>query len=529
MGNRLIILFLFFSALAYSQSQYGGDYFVAPVTSGGSWTGDGSWGDPFIHPQQAVDVAEAGDTIYFRGGVISVDSSFYEQGLIRISPGEGYGESGTYGNPICYFNYPGETPIIDCSNAIPYGGSYNYLRVFNITAARYLNFRGFTVRNVFQSDGDDHVGAFNCINVTHLNFNQVVCHDIGGRAYYYESGAWDEELEGLPPPFIGDTSTWLNCDVYNCVDSLGADPGNSADGWKVIGYKGNKMTWTGCRSWQCADDGYDNTREATMIWDNCWAWDIGLVGTTQGNGNGIKTGGSRDTIPYVHKIIKNCVIAWCNNPSSAAGGLEWIEYQNDPGGEVDPPEIYYRSNGRVYNNMIYNCQFGVLGTSNPAHPFLNNVYRNNIVMGSKINPCGDESNIILTKYKYPESNNSWDWYDPSPGSCPAWFVETDSVTITADDFKYGLDSATIYSMLSAPRKVNGSLPTNPFMLAEGSDLIDAGTQIWASDSVDFQLSYYGSAPDIGAFESNYGARTRKPMTGGNKPLIYNGKILGNDE
>jgi hypothetical protein len=45
-----------------------------------------------------------------------------------------------------------------------------------------------------------------------------------------------------------------------------------------------------------------------------------------------------------------------------------------------------------------------------------------------------------------------------------------------------------------PRKADGSLPDVPFLhLAAGSSLIDAGTPVSG-------LSYYGSAPDIGAFE-----------------------------
>jgi hypothetical protein len=48
--------------------------------------------------------------------------------------------------------------------------------------------------------------------------------------------------------------------------------------------------------------------------------------------------------------------------------------------------------------------------------------------------------------------------------------------------------------LLKPRKADGSLPdVNYFKLVDDSDLIDAG--------VDVGLPYNGSAPDIGAFES----------------------------
>jgi len=67
----------------------------------------------------------------------------------------------------------------------------------------------------------------------------------------------------------------------------------------------------------------------------------------------------------------------------------------------------------------------------------------------------------------------------------------DPFYVNADDFVTLIDS-----MASAPRKSDGSLPDIEFMnLAIGSDLIDAG--------VDLGIPYFGSAPDIGAFESNY--------------------------
>ena len=70
------------------------------------------------------------------------------------------------------------------------------------------------------------------------------------------------------------------------------------------------------------------------------------------------------------------------------------------------------------------------------------------------------------------------------------------------------------SILNAARKADGSLPdlNGYFQLAEGSDLIDAGT--------DVGLAYEGTAPDLGAFE--YGEE--EPTTG-IKLLKYGSKLL----
>jgi hypothetical protein len=61
----------------------------------------------------------------------------------------------------------------------------------------------------------------------------------------------------------------------------------------------------------------------------------------------------------------------------------------------------------------------------------------------------------------------------------------------------------------APRDENGEIPYSTFArLAESSSLIDKGTLIDATTYRGISvagISYNGSAPDLGAYESNYGA------------------------
>jgi hypothetical protein len=66
------------------------------------------------------------------------------------------------------------------------------------------------------------------------------------------------------------------------------------------------------------------------------------------------------------------------------------------------------------------------------------------------------------------------------------------INVNDDDF-VSLDVSQLYS----PRNANGSLPTNITFghLRADSDLINAG--------IDVGLDYSGSAPDLGAFETNY--------------------------
>jgi hypothetical protein len=97
----------------------------------------------------------------------------------------------------------------------------------------------------------------------------------------------------------------------------------------------------------------------------------------------------------------------------------------------------------------------------------------------------------MFSYSYPESHNTWD-YDPTGLSYP--WVETDSVTLTDEDFIV-IDSTMGFAQLTASRESDGSLPDVDFLnlLAE-SDLVDAGK--------DVGLAYCGTAPDMGAFESD---------------------------
>lgn len=68
-------------------------------------------------------------------------------------------------------------------------------------------------------------------------------------------------------------------------------------------------------------------------------------------------------------------------------------------------------------------------------------------------------------------------------------------SVSAADF-VSLDTTGV----SAPRKADGSLPDVAFVhLAEGSDLIDRGTNV--------EIPYNGNGPDLGAFESDFSTGT----------------------
>ena len=127
-----------------------GDYYVAP------WGNDDSLGtfeSPWASWQKAFETARPGDIIYFRGGVYKPSESAYWSNVTMIDPtaGSPVGHSGEPGNPICYYNYPDENPILDCSLIIPTG---NFNTALELRYVNHVKFRGLTIRNVVQGSAN---------------------------------------------------------------------------------------------------------------------------------------------------------------------------------------------------------------------------------------------------------------------------------------------------------------------------------------------------------------------------------------
>ena len=487
--RQLLFIILFLSAYSLFAQGTAGDYFVAPPdhpeTPGNDLSGNGSFSAPWASFQKAFETARPGDTVYFRGG------TYYSTEASMINPDHyryPLGRSGTAENPICYFGYPedvrsGKLPVLDCQhhceNADPGNYGYIYNSAIKLVHVQYIHFKDLEIKNVFQCDStiDGAIAAVNCANLT---FEHIIVHDVGQRGYWIQGGAWGEFTNDPAPIFPYDTTRWINCDTYNLCDTLTDNIGNAADGWKTIHYKGNYVSWEGCRAWNYSDDGWDPTAVdgAQRVIKNCWAMagEKYLNIDPEGDGaerNAFKVSGFdyEGVVPvdYPTIIMTNCVAAF------SANGFG---------------EIFYTTNGLYYNNTAYRCEVGFWGgDATEEHP-RTSVYRNNISYEStSLDPgLGQPYEVSLLGDSYPESHNTWDW---SPGY--PYFVVTDSVTVTDDDF-VELDHDAIYAQLTAPRKPDGSLPDiTVFHLVPKSDLVDAG--------IDVGLPFNGPAPDIGAFES----------------------------
>jgi hypothetical protein len=232
--------------------------------------------------------------------------------------------------------------------------------------------------------------------------------------------------------------------VINCDSYLNYDPdthGENADGFAPKLDVGPGNYFKNCRAYFNSDDGWDcYESQYQIIIDSCWSFHNGynVWGDNgfQGDGNGFKLGGN-----YVSAfmIIRNS-IAFDN----VAKGFD----QNHNTGGITVLNCTGFRNGT-------NFSFSESPTDS-VH-----ILKNNISLGSSIS---------ITSSSIQEKN-SWNDFN-----------------ISANDFA-SLDT----SLARLERDENFNLQKNDFLRLEStSSMIDAG--------VDVGINYFGTAPDLGAFE-----------------------------
>lgn len=421
---RYVVTFLLFFVSVCLKATV---YYVAPT--GGSDSNDGTnIAAPWATWGKAFTSANDNDTVYFRGGVYSH----------TITNGTGYEVTvdGTAGNLIYFLNYPGEVPILDCDNVTSATGDVNV--AIDISGVNYVKFRGLVVRNVWQFDGNDTGVGWLSWGATGTIFERCVTYNIHGIGFL-QYGAWDVH--------------YINCDAYNCADSLSTTrPGNTGSGFQYVDFADTNTStyYTGCRAWNCSDQGFALGSAGYTEYDNCWSWGNGYL---TGEGDGFKLGWMGAGSATLQILVKNCFAAF-----NSEAGFNDNSSTGDPAGFLN-----------IYNNTSYdNGQYGYMffNTSSNDAAELNRITRNNIAYGNPSDVFNQTGSLYTHEY------NSWDL----------------PVTITNTDFA-SIDSTGI----SGARQSDGSLPVVSFLtLAFGSDLIDAG--------IDVGLLYSGSGPDLGYAE-----------------------------
>ena len=428
--KQLLILGLLLTSIAGKATTY-------YVATNGNDGATGTLESPWLTWQHGFSAIGAGDILYIRGGTYyPTATAFSLWGTNSVGVGIN-GHNGTTSNRVTVMAYPGETPVLDCTNIV----SSSTLGIVLVNC-NYWHLKGLEVKHANQVPGGGAAGVW-LHSCNHCTLEQLTIHHNGGSGLRVLENSEDNLI--------------LNCDSFSNYDPYRKVPGDDADGFEIanIPYRaGNPRinTLLGCRAWYNSDDGVDLYRnDGTMIIDSCWVWRTGYItgtSTPVGDGNGLKLGKTILTDgAQFQRIVKNCVVF-----SNRRNGLE----QN--GANV---RMY------IYNNTVYDNQSGIVFYSyDLAHVFRNNASFLNI--GD--NYYGAHTHAVIDHNTYDRS-----WQPVGPVATAADFVSVDPAG------------------MSGPRQADGSLPVLKFMkLAPSSGLIDVG--------VDVGIPYKGTAPDLGAFE-----------------------------
>lgn len=490
--SKLLKSIFFQAFLIVSLGASAKTYYVAP--SGGSDYNPGTISQPWATWQKAFKTAIAGDTVYFRGGVWYLTS---HSDRPTINPDAGIGNSGIVGSLIHFLNYPGETPILDGSRlpAKPYNppldadGDEDWVVGVDISWANFLHFRGLTVRNFYQHRNYVHVTGINFGGCTNLILENMVAHHISGRGFSIQNNTFSQTPSGFDAHVSYDSTWVINCDVYDCVDSLrendhGGGYGDWADGFAVTNqhnsttHERGYMEFSGCRAIRCSDDAWNAGGSGFLYIHNCWAIHAGHCNgvinpqgvVMDGDGGGFKV------MPIEEYYMDDNFVQRIQVNNIAAFNYLFGFGENNSYG----PSV----NQKVYNNTAFKNDrgFSVHKTADEYGPHLTNDYRNNLAYGNYY----ADMNYGQGGYAVIDTYNTWN-------------AET-RVNVTNDDFQL-IDSAQVYAQLTAPRNEDGSLPEiTALKLAANSDLIDKGVNVG--------LAFSGSAPDLGY--SEYGTQSGSP-------------------
>jgi len=407
MKEILLLFFLGFYSIASARTYF--------VSVDGNDAYPGSLNQPFATWQKGFTAASAGDTVFIRGGIYYAvgvkDNNGFYCGVVQ------HDHDGTQNDPIVIWAFPGETPVLDCSNMTQPAA---HLGLY-FENCDYWHLKGLTVTRADQSIGHGAAGI-KIYSGNNLTLENIVSHHNGGS--------------GIQIIYYSENNLVLNCDTYGNYDPYSSPPGEHSDGIEIADISernGNERvnTLRGCRSWDNGDDGFDHFRcEGILVFDQCWSWHNGYIPGTEtpaGNGVGFKLGmtsGIPETIPQ--RIVSNC-----------------ISFDNRTTG-FSQEEANVRMN--FFNNIAS-------GNTNQAFMFA--AYNTDDILKNNISYKNGSDGLF--KSNQTIDHNSWQ----------------NGLIVSDADF-LSLDG----SQLTWPRKADGGLPDITFMnLAQGSDLIDAGADV----------------------------------------------------
>ena len=431
--------------------------------------GDGTQEKPFYSLQKAVDLAGPADTILMLAGTYLYDA--------RVNiPNCGSAEK------HITLKCPNGRAVLDFSKMPYHKHSDNPQQGIRLTGS-YWHFYHIDICNA--SDNGLLIEREST-----QGYPDYQAHDnLIEQCDFYKNGD-----TGLQMKNAASFNYVVNCDSYlNCDEGQG-----DADGFAPKISVGDGNYFYGCRAWLNSDDGWDvfykkdsgQADNVSVILENCISYKNGFLDENtiaeDGNGNGFKMGSNQGAM----NMFMNRCVALCNK----AKGFD----QNHNAGDI----------------IMNNCT-GMTLTSIDSKTYSYRIYEE-IATGHEVR---------LTNCIAINDNDATDKRDKQGNIKPSEHGKygqygrfevdetLDGMHITTCEFQKADPTQFLnvsnHADVMAPRDENGEIPYSTFArLVEGSSLIDKGTLIDATTYRGISvadISYNGSAPDLGAYESNYGA------------------------
>ncbi len=483
MKTIILILVLMISNISFAKS-----YYISP-------TGDnGNSGDNILTPWATWErisaprwsnLLQPGDIVFIRGGLYQSPNTSLP---LEVAACYWQDINGTATSYITIQNYPGEFPVLDCSNV----GIPIYTDPFIITMrnCHYVHVKGLHLKNLRQiccnqgiSRGFEIYGSSFCI------FEQIEVDHIGGSGFVCTNS---------------NDILYKNCDSHHNADqeSMGsAGVYGGADGFNQSNTSGLRCVYDGCRAWLNSDDGWDSFLcNSEITFRNCWAFWNGYYESMPGggficggDGSGFKLGPPFDNsiATTTTKFLNNCLAFENRYAGFNQNGIA-------PTGESTLYQIYnctaYKNgsaDGDCNGNQFwyaYGFDFGYVGISGAKNfKFKNNISYDNYLpkpFPAVQNPLG--SNFSYFGENTGNDHNTWDGLQQTGGVYNKQWANGTNVS--------DADFISVSSVgMDGPRQTDGSLPNLNFLrLKTTSGLADAGVYVG--------LQFTGIAPDIGAFE-----------------------------
>ena len=470
------------------------EIFVSPDNSSDS--NEGTIDSPLATIEQAHEVAEAGDTIYLRGGTYNIEAP------IDLT------KDGEEDKPIKLFAYEDEQPVISGENLprrenedsprsplIEQTGDYWHVKGLEMTESPYA---AYVARNVNHSTWEN-------LNIHH--------NDYSGFRLRGESS--DNLL--------------LNSDSHDNFDRI--TNGENANGVDVVFGLGENNVIRGVRAYNNADDGFDLWEfKGNVTLEDNWAynngidlWDVGEDFT--GNGNGFKlSGGKKEDSASKEEDLAHVVrrnVAWDN-------GVLGFSHNSSVG------------KMKIYNNTSYSHDSSGFEFDEGTHQLRNNL---SFADGQPIDK-GEQVSDANNSWTLPVETNEDDFVSTDDSIATGERAEDGSLP-TSDFLKLKPDSDLVDAGVKldsidfegdAPDlgafEVGGESDSNSFDGTNGNDTLTGTSNAEVFNGLEGNDIIYGRAGNdsLKGNDGNdtiYGGEGRDYLVGGKgTDILYDGP--GND-